>query len=303
MTTDQMISELSGLSTLFNYGPLWEQIKNSGVTGALVQGGLLMTFGVMMISLFLNMKDSIYGNSGYGHKNILSINAPIFIKAFITALFILYYVIFCDQILLMFSAFSDMFFKKSLLQFQANLHFLLASISAQTDSQTATFFPNMKASLEIFLFSVSLDFVIVLFYIMIVYCPAFVIIGLLAGPMLIPISLYSKSVGLKWLLFLVAAGLFPAFVGIGLQIINDGGYVAALATSNLEGKMIQAIFLATTIFIFITTIPATVATLFGARPLASFSMVMGFLTICAGMFTTSLSTLAQVMLPKKKRAT
>jgi hypothetical protein len=138
---------------------------------------------------------------------------------------------------------------------------------------------------------------------MIVYCPAFVIIGLLAGPMLIPISLYSKSVGLKWLLFLVAAGLFPAFVGIGLQIINDGGYVAALATSNLEGKMIQAIFLATTIFVFITTIPATVATLFGARPLASFSMVMGFLTICAGMFTTSLSTLAQVMLPKKKRAT
>jgi hypothetical protein len=303
MTTDQMITELSGLSTLFDYAPIWQQIKDNGVAGALVQGGLLMTFGVMMISLFLNMKDSIYGNIGSGDKNILSINAPIFIKAFIAALFILYYIIFCDQILSVFASFTNMFFKNALLQFQANLHFLLASISAQTNSQTATFFPNMKASLEVFIFSVSLNIVIVLFYIMIVYCPALVILGLMAGPMLIPISLYSRSVGLKWLFFLIGAGLFPAFVGIGLQIINDGGYVTALATSNLEGKMEQSIFLATSIFVFVTAIPATVAQLFGVRPLASLSMIMGLMTLCVGMFSSGLSVIAKGILPKKKRAT
>jgi hypothetical protein len=302
MTTDQMITELSGLSTLFDYGPIWQQIKDNGVAGTLVQGGLVMTFGVMMISLFLTMKDSIYGNQGYGDKNILSINAPVFVKAFITALFILYYIMFCDQILSVFSAFTNMFFKNTLLQFQANLRFLLASISAQTDSQTATFFPNMKASLEVFLYSVSLNLVIVLFYIMIVFSPALVIMGLMAGPMLVPISLYSKTVGLKWLFFLLAAGLLPAFVGIGLQIINDGGYVTALATSNLEGKMIQAIFLATSIFVFITAIPATVAQLFGVGPLASLSIVMGLMTAGIGMFSSGLSLIAKVLLPKKKRA-
>lgn len=297
-----MITELSGLSTLFDYGPIWQQIKDNGVAGTLVQGGLVMTFGVMMISLFLTMKDSIYGNQGYGDKNILSINAPVFVKAFITALFILYYIMFCDQILSVFSAFTNMFFKNTLLQFQANLRFLLASISAQTDSQTATFFPNMKASLEVFLYSVSLNLVIVLFYIMIVFSPALVIMGLMAGPMLVPISLYSKTVGLKWLFFLLAAGLLPAFVGIGLQIINDGGYVTALATSNLEGKMIQAIFLATSIFVFITAIPATVAQLFGVGPLASLSIVMGLMTAGIGMFSSGLSLIAKVLLPKKKRA-
>jgi hypothetical protein len=195
-----------------------------------------------------------------------------------------------------------MFFKNSLLEFQANLHFLLASISAQTDTQTATFFPNMKASLEVFIFSVSLNLVIVLFYLMSVFSPAFVLFGLLAGPMLVPISVYSKEIGIKWILFLIADGLLPAFVGIGIQILNDGGYVAALAASNIEGKMIQAIFLATSIFVFITAIPATIAQLFGARPLAWFSFVMGFLSLCVGMFSSGMSTLVQVMLFKKKRA-
>jgi hypothetical protein len=120
--------------------------------------------------------------------------------------------------------------------------------------------------------------------------------------MLVPISLYSKTVGLKWLFFLLAAGLLPAFVGIGLQIINDGGYVTALATSNLEGKMIQAIFLATSIFVFITAIPATVAQLFGVGPLASLSIVMGLMTAGIGMFSSGLSLIAKVLLPKKKRA-
>lgn len=264
-----------------------------------------MTFGVMMIALFFNTfqnyrpKSNESGNYNYG---IITFNAPIFVKAFITALFILYYIIFCDQILSVFSAFTNMFFKNTLLQFQANLHFLLASISAQTNSQTATFFPNMKASIEVFIYSVSLNIVIVLFYIMIVYCPALVILGLMAGPMLLPISLYSKSVGLKWLLFLVASGLFPAFVGIGLEIINDGGYVTALATSNLGGKMEQAIFLATSIFVFITAIPATIAQLFGVRPLASLSMIMGLMTLCVGMFSSGLSVIAKGILPKKKRA-
>lgn len=301
MTIDQLLTELSGLSTLFNYIPLWQNVRDSGVIRILYMGGLIMTFGVMMIAFFINMKDSIYGNMQNGDRNIISINSPVFIKAFITAIFLTYYILFCDQILSVFSAFTDLFFKNSLLQFQANLHFLLSSISSQTNTQTAAFFPNLKASLEVFLFSVSLNLVIVLFYIMIVYAPAFVIVCLLAGPMLIPIALYSKSVGLRWLMFLIAAGLFPAFVGIGIQILNDSGYVVALATSNLEGKMIQSIFLATSIFVFITAIPAAVAQLFGARPLASFSMVMGFLSLCVGMFTSGLSTIAQIMLIRKKR--
>jgi len=299
MTIDEMITELSGLNTMFNYGPMWENLKNTGAISKLVTAGMVLLFIVTCIAMFMNMMP-LSSREGR-EKGILAVNMPLFFKAFILGLFVLFYPMFCDTILGMFGAFTDMFFKQSLVQFQGDFHYLIASISSQSDAKTPFFFPTIKTNMEVFLFAVSLNLLIILFYVMILFCPGLIIVGLAAGPILIPFSLYSKEIGLKWALFLLAAGLMPAFVGMGIQIINMMGFINVITSSGLEGKMIQVIYMALTVAVFITTIPAVVANLFGVTPLKSLSLIMGLLSICCGMVSTSMTIIAQTFFFRKRK--
>jgi hypothetical protein len=294
-----MITQLNGLNTLINYSPLWQNMDDSGVIDKLISAGMIMLFGVTCIVMLMNMK-TLWSREGR-EKGVLEVNTQLFVQAIILGFLILFYKEFCDVILKIFSAFSDMFFKESVQKFRVDFRYLIATISGQSDAQTPLFFPSLKTSIEVFLFSVSLNFLIILFYVMILFCPAFLIIILAAGPVLIPIGLYSKNVLFRWFMFLLAAGLFPAFVGLGIQIINSMGYISEMAITNTEGKLIKSLFLTVQTAIFITAIPAVVAELFGARPMAVFSAVMSLMTFSIGLFSTSLNTVAQILISRQKR--
>lgn len=294
MTIDQMILELTGLNSMFNYGHMWVNLKENGTIGSLVSAGLIMTFGVTCICMFINVKN-MYSVEGK-EKGIFALNSPLFVKALVMAMFVAFYVLFSDTVLSIFSAFTDMFFKKNLIQFQSDFKYLIASISSQNDAQTPFYFPSMNVTLEVFIFSVSLTFVIVLFYIIFLFSPAFIIIGLALGPVIVPVSLYSNKIGIKWVLYLLAAGLLPMFVGIGLEIINSMGYLKLIAVSGLEGKLIQSIYLSTCIIIFTSAIPSTVAFLFGVSPLATISAVPAFLSMCIGLVSVSTNITVNMLL-------
>jgi hypothetical protein len=299
LTTDEMIRELYGLTTVFNYKPIWDGMIESGVTGGLVSAGMIMIFGVTCIGMLTNMR-ALVTNEGK-RKGVLEVNMRLFVKAIVMGFTVLFYIPLCDIFLSIFGAFNDLFFSRSIQTFRGDFHYLIASISGQSDAQTPLFFPSLKASIEVFLFSASINFLVILFYIVILFCPAFMVIALASGPVLIPLGLYSTDILLKWGLFILAAGFLPAFVGLGIQIINTMDYLPAMALSGIEGKLIQTIFLATGVAVYTSAIPATVAHLFGARPIAAFSVVSGFLSLCTCMFSTSLNTIAQVFFFRNRK--
>jgi len=299
LTSDEMIGELFGLNTVFNYGPIWERMKESGVMGSLITAGIILTFATTCIGMLLNSK-VLWSDEGR-NRGILEVNIPLFAKTVVLGFLLLFYGTFSEILLNLLSTLSDFLFRGSLQIFRADFHYLIASISGQSDAQTPLFFPSLKASIEVFLFSVSLNLLIILFYVIILFSPAFMIIALVAGPVLIPMGIVSRDILSKWGLFLLAAGLLPAFTGLGIQIINTMDYLPAMAESSLDGKLIQTIFLAVTVVVFTTAIPATVAHLFGARPIAAFTTVLGFMSLCTGMFSTSFNTIIQVFFFRNRK--
>lgn len=299
LTIDDIITKLSGINSLIDYKPIWTRLNECGVMGELVTAGMSILFIAMCIKLLTNTPD-LFTKEGR-IKGVLEINTSVFVKTLIFGFLILFYKEFCDVILGIFSAFSDKFFSQSLNQFKADFHYMMATIAGQSDTATPVFFPKLDATIEVFLFSVCLNFLIILFYTMLMFTPALLVLALTAGPILIPIGLYSRNVLKTWAMFLVGTGLFATFVGIGIMIINSMGFLQEMAETNLSGKMVQSIFLTTEIAVFLMAIPSTVAHLFGARPLATFSAVMGLLTFTTGMFSTSLSTISNLLLKEKRK--
>jgi hypothetical protein len=140
--------------------------------------------------------------------------------------------------------------------------------------------------MDILLLGLSVNIVIALFFALISYPAMFLVMGLAAGPVLAPFSLFSPFAGIleKWAKFLAAAGLFTFFTGIALRVLVDTSLFAAFAELGFSGSLLPALVSITVAIAFMVAVPIIVAFIFGIRSLNVLSVVFGGLAALFGLF-------------------
>ena len=296
-----MIDNLSQLNSLMDYKPILNSFIHSGGLSELCRASLLITF----LCSTLYLAEEFILNKG-ALQPFLSLK-KIWIHVLILVLFFgipTVYQTFFNAVLNGVKGLNDWAFAHSLEQFRADFRFALSTIAGHAPDGINFFsVPSFTAPVDILLLNVSVNIVLCLFYALVSYPPLFVVIAILSGPVLVPLSLLTpfRDMGERWGKFALAAAMFPFFTGMGLMALVDSAFFKAFATQGWDGIILTAILCLVASIAMMIAIPVVVAFLFASPAFAVLGYVFAVGSFFMGLFPVASQTFSLLRSLKKKK--
>ncbi len=282
-----------------DYKQIINSFVNSGGLTSLCQASLLITFlcsTIYMAEEFVLAKGALDPL-----RSIQKIWIHVLIMVLVFGIPIVYASLF-NGILSAVKGLNDWAFAHSLEQFRADFRFALSTIAGHApDGMNFFSVPSFTAPMDIIILNVSVNIVLCLFYALVSYAPLFVVISVLSGPILVPLSLLTpfRDMGERWAKFFLAAAMFPFFTGVGLMALVDSAFFKAFATQGWDGIILTAILCLVASIAMMIAIPIIVAFIFGSPAFAVLGYVFAVGSFFMGLFPVAAKAVAMIKSTKK----